>query len=119
MLEMLRRNCLPVMDGADFPHPLGQWVLSQFANPIRSISFDRNKGRASVLPPNNAIIFRHNNAIKYGLVKAIYNFHGPTQKSSLEFMFFSTILAISQVTKVHIWLFWGWSLVKSRQTTPS
>ncbi|MBW0545566.1 hypothetical protein O181_085281 [Austropuccinia psidii MF-1] len=80
MLEILRRNGLQVRDGADFPHPLGQWVLSQFANPIRSIEIDHNKGRASVLPPNNAIIFRHNNAIKYGLVKDIYNFHAPHSK---------------------------------------
>ncbi|MBW0469066.1 hypothetical protein O181_008781 [Austropuccinia psidii MF-1] len=40
MLSMIRRKKLEVRDCADFPHPRGVWVLSRFANPIRSIVYD-------------------------------------------------------------------------------
>ncbi|MBW0564560.1 hypothetical protein O181_104275 [Austropuccinia psidii MF-1] len=77
MLLMLQKDSEGIRDFSAYPHPLNKWVLSQFAMPLRSIPLDDANGSISVMAPNNVVIFKNKGALEYGLVKAIYSFHGP------------------------------------------
>ncbi|MBW0580503.1 hypothetical protein O181_120218 [Austropuccinia psidii MF-1] len=74
MIPVLRADGKVVRDFRYFPHPWGEWVLSNQANPVQSIKAARIRQMVSVMPPNNLIYYKSQKETMYGLIKAIYVF---------------------------------------------
>ncbi|MBW0517351.1 hypothetical protein O181_057066 [Austropuccinia psidii MF-1] len=74
MLIMLQKKGVDVRDVDAFPHPLGKWVLSKYANPIQSTKLPNENHNISMMPPNKVVYYKSCGTLKYGKVKAIYSF---------------------------------------------